>query len=261
MEEPGPWGPAVLNCYRVPDPVRLLAENWEREFGIRPLLIRRPGRSAPAPRRVFVVNAAHGWAETTTVESLDDVASLDLSGIGSSAGVGLTPHVDPVLLVCTHGRHDACCAERGRPVAAELARRWPDLVWESSHLGGDRFAANLVTLPGGHYYGRMEPDSAVDVVERHLSGHLTPRFHRGRSTRPWVAQAAEAAVRDRFGETRLDAVRTHVLRREATWAEVEVIVGESRYVEVVDVGRAELALLTCTSPLPGAAPTYVVRDA
>lgn len=261
MEEPGPWGPAVLNCYRVPDRVRHQAETWERELGIRPLLIRRPGRSAPAPRRVFVVNAAHGWVQTMEVETLDDVASLDLTGIGSRDGVGLAPHSAPLLLVCTHGRHDACCAERGRPVAAALAGQWPDLVWESSHLGGDRFAANLVTLPDGHYYGRMEPGSAVEVIERHLAGHLTPRFHRGRSIRPWVAQAAEAAVRERLGETRLGAVRTHVLRREATWAEVEVFVGEARYVEVVDVGRADPALLTCTSPRPSAAPTYVVRDA
>lgn len=261
LEDPGPWGPAVLTCHRVPGRVRRLAAAWEQDLGIRPLLIRRPGRSTPGPRRVFVANAVHGWCQTALVDSLDDVAELDLSAAISPTGVGLAPHPDPLLLVCTHGRHDACCAERGRPLAAALAKRWPGFVWESSHLGGDRFAANLVTLPDGHYYGRLEPEGAPGIVERHLAGHLDLDHHRGLATRPWVAQAAEAAVRRRLGETRVDAVRTRVQRRGRGWAEVEVTVGGERCVERVDVGRAPAELLTCTSPSPKGAPTYRVGDA
>ena len=62
--------------------------------------------------------------------------------------------------VCTHGRHDACCAERGRPVAAALAAAHPEQTWEVSHIGGDRFAANVLVLPDGLYYGRV---SAADA--------------------------------------------------------------------------------------------------
>lgn len=251
LEEPGPWGPAVLNCYRVPDPVRELAAIWERELGVRPLLIRRPGRSPSGPRRVFVANAVHGWCQTTMVDSLDEVASLDLSRVRSPDGVGLTPHPDPLLLVCTHGRHDACCAERGRPLAAALAGRWPDYVWESSHLGGDRFAANLVTLPDGHYYGRLSPESGPAVVERHLAGHLTLEHHRGRSTSSWIAQAAEADVRRRLGETRLDAVST----RPARGGVVEVTVDGTTHRVRVEVGRRPPERLTCSSA-PRPAPSY-----
>ena len=66
----------------------------------------------------------------------------------------------PIYLVCTHGRHDACCALRGRAVAARLAEQRPDLVWECSHIGGDRFAPNVLVLPQGLYYGRVEPSRA-----------------------------------------------------------------------------------------------------
>ena len=45
LEEPGPWGPAVLRCHRVPDGVRDQARAWERDLGLRPLLVRRPERS------------------------------------------------------------------------------------------------------------------------------------------------------------------------------------------------------------------------
>lgn len=254
LEEPGPWGPAVLNCYRVPDAVRELAARWEKELGVRPLLIRRPGRSPSGPRRVFVANAVHGWCQTTLVDSLDDVASLDLTDVRSPDGVGLTPHPDPLLLVCTHGRHDACCAERGRPLAAALAGRWPDYVWESSHLGGDRFAANLVTLPDGQYYGRLSPESGPVVVERHLAGHLTLEHHRGHSTSPWRAQAAEAEVRRRLGETRRDAVTT----RLGPDGLAEVTVDGTTHRVQVEVAQQPPERLTCSSA-PKPAPSYTVN--
>ena len=75
-----------------------------------------------------------------------------------------------VILVCTHGVHDACCAIRGRPVAAALTEQWPGQVWECSHVGGDRFAPNVVVLPDGFYYGNLDPDSAVRTVRQHLAG-------------------------------------------------------------------------------------------
>ena len=36
----------------------------------------------------------------------------------------------------------------------------PADVWECSHLGGDRFAANVVVLPHGFYYGQVPGDGA-----------------------------------------------------------------------------------------------------
>jgi hypothetical protein len=33
------------------------------------------------------------------------------------------PSAEPVIAVCAHGRHDECCATRGRSVAVTLAQR------------------------------------------------------------------------------------------------------------------------------------------
>ena len=98
------------------------------------------------------------------------------------------------MLVCTHGRHDTCCAVRGRPVAAALAERHGDRVWECSHVGGDRFAASVVVLPDGTYYGGLDDSDAGDVLDRHLAGTVTPARLRGSSMLPTVAQAAAVAV-------------------------------------------------------------------
>ena len=114
---------------------------------------------------------------------------------------------EPVFAVCTHGRHDTCCAERGRPVAAALAAAHPDLTWEVSHIGGDRFAANALVLPHGLYYGRLDEDSVVGMADAHLDGRLSLEHLRGRSGLGTALQYAEDALRRHLDERGIDAVR------------------------------------------------------
>ena len=114
---------------------------------------------------------------------------------------------EPVYLVCAHGRHDACCAMRGRPVAAELAATYPDRTWETTHTGGDRFAANVVLLPHGLVLGRVPATEAVAVVERYDAGEIDTVWVRGRSGFSPPAQAAQHHARLAFGESRVDALR------------------------------------------------------
>ncbi|MEM8787904.1 MAG: sucrase ferredoxin [Pseudomonadota bacterium] len=78
------------------------------------------------------------------------------------------PMTAPLVLVCTHGRHDRCCAKWGfqtyRAVAAEAARRGGFDVWECTHLGGCRFATGALVLPAGRKYGRLMPDDAAPFL-------------------------------------------------------------------------------------------------
>ena len=256
IEDPGPWGPEILRSQRLPLALREALRHWQRELGVRPLLIRRPGRHHAGPRQVFVINARYGWCETMMTDDLGQLAELDLAGITGGAGVGLRPHHEPVLLVCTHGRHDACCAERGRPLAAELAERWPALTWESSHLGGDRFAANLMVMPDAHCYGRVTPEAGPDVVADHLAGLLSLANYRGHCTVPWPEQAAEFALRDRLGLRELGAVRVQRLRRDGTLFSVTLAAGGRTYRVDLRHGAKPAELLTCRSEEPSGAVQY-----
>ena len=123
---------------------------------------------------------------------LDAAAALTDASIGAARS-------DPVLLVCTHGVHDVCCALRGRPVAATVASRWPELVWECSHIGGDRFASNVVVLPDGFYYGNLDPDSALATVDAHLAGVVRPEYLRGMARHLPPVQAAVIAAYQHYG--------------------------------------------------------------
>lgn len=211
VEHAGPWGADALRDARLPDGLGAHLAGQGRRHRVRVLLVRRHGRSdAGSGVRVFAarVAGAESWLESATLDSVDDVRHLDLAALGSGRSPGLEAHTGPLLAVCTHGRHDACCAERGRPLAAALAgSRHAEAVWECSHIGGDRFAGNLLVLPRGLYYGHLDPEAALRVADELADGRLEMDHLRGRSDLAMPVQAAEIAARRRLGLAGLDDVR------------------------------------------------------
>lgn len=193
-----------------------LPEGWEADLrtrGIRPVCIRPPDRSArtEVTRVFFVVAARPGRTEgviwTRVLPTLAAVRYVTDDLAVDVEPEGWDRHPDRVVLVCTNGKHDQCCANRGRPVVRHLRdSRWADQVWECSHIGGDRFAANVVVLPDSIYFGRMEPTEAEALLDAHAEGRLALEWFRGRSTLRFVEQAAEQAVRAAFDVRGLDDV-------------------------------------------------------
>jgi hypothetical protein len=208
VEDPGPWSrDAIADSARVPD--GLWPRAWQ-DHGVRIMLIRRVGRRREDGRRVLVVHPGPDdpWIEQRTLTRDDELLELDLDAIAAGRRPGLGQPVDgPVLLACTHGKVDRCCARYGRSVATALAAAYPEATWESTHVGGCRYAANLLVAPELTYYGRLTPASAVEVVDRHLRGHATTRHLRGHAGLPHPAQRALTAVREAEGLDGLDDVR------------------------------------------------------
>ena len=192
VEQPGPWGPAGFPESRLDATVRESLQVQALALGARPLLIRRPaGHAGPSGdadggRTVFIVDSAPGSERVLRRRVTDESA---LAPLELSAG---WDRVDgPLFLVCTHGRHDTCCAMRGRPVAAALAALDPERTWECSHLGGDRFASNTLVLPHGLYYGRLTAETAPAMLAATRDGRVLTQFLRGRSSLSQPAQAAQ----------------------------------------------------------------------
>lgn len=213
LEHAGSWGVDALRDARLPDGLGERLRTAAARSGVRILLVRRPG-ARPSSRSdgdgpwAFAAHAdpRRPRLEAGRLADLGEALDLDLTGLRAGRPSGLPAHHGSLLAVCTHGRHDACCAEQGRPVARALARAHPDETWEVSHIGGDRFAGNLLALPHGLYYGRLDPVSALSVAGAHLTGHLDLDRLRGRSGHPMPVQYAEVALRRELAETRLDAV-------------------------------------------------------
>lgn len=202
LEHPGPWAPKIEKMG-----IPLVAEAVRH--GVRPQLIRRPGRRrAPSPTHVYVGWSGHDpWMETRVVHDPAELAELDLAAVarGRRPGFG-EPVREPVVLVCTHGKRNVCCARTGAPLARGLAEQYGELIWETTHVGGDRFAANMVCMPHALYYGGLDAASAREAVDAYLRGEVFPDRLRGRAGLPEPAQAAEHFVRRRTGLMGIDEV-------------------------------------------------------
>ena len=237
------------------------------------LLVRRPAGQPVSPGRwVFAVDSRPGHERIRSRHVEDDAELITLVAPFAAADApGWDVVTAPLLLVCTHGRHDRCCAVRGRPVAQRLADAYRDTVWESTHVGGDRFAANLVVLPAGHYLGRVDASHVVDMVADLADGLLPAGHVRGRSSLPSPVQAAQQFAREaggRWGVTDLAPTLQEPAgpdRWRIVLGDVEVVVrwdrdgdGQARVLSCGDPAKTSpafrlVSLIPCTAA-GGAAP-------
>lgn len=209
LEEPGPWGPDALRDNRLDQRLMTRLREVTRSLRIRVALVRRVHRRGGVTRErrrcLLARTDREGcWVEEVVLNRLDQVLELDFESLALGRSPGLRRITHPLYLVCTHGSHDPCCAERGRAVARALADERPRQTWEVSHIGGDRFAANLLVLPQGLYYGRVPPDAAVRLARTHERGEVETRHFRGRTAYDFGVQAAECLLRERTGIRGID---------------------------------------------------------
>jgi hypothetical protein len=241
-----------------------LAAQLARLPNSRLLLIRQPGRPRRERVRLFYGSTPESGGRfwTLTLDRHPDLLRLDLAGalLGESAPPG-QPLEHPLLLVCTHGKRDRCCAREGQVLCAALHDRAPaGWVWQSSHVGGDRFAGNLVCLPEGLYFGRVGRSDAEDVLRDYLEGAINLARYRGRSCYPFPVQAAELAVREREGLVGFHDLHLKARSRIAPdqWR-VRLVADVSGNQHEVDVG-VELGpeeYLTCKAGEPRRARRFV----
>ncbi len=220
LEQSGPWGAKAFTDSHLDPQLGRSIEAAAAAHGVRPVLVRRPGRHADVhddgrdPRRVLVAHTRPGssWLLSGTIAAPEDLLALDWAAVqtGDAAAVRrslpLTVLDQPQLLVCTNGTRDVCCAVEGRPVALSALAAHPGRVWEVTHTSGHRFAPTTVLLPSGTLHGRLDRDEAAALLEAADRGRTVLAGSRGRSTWPSPAQVAELAVREAVGETGIDAL-------------------------------------------------------
>jgi len=201
VEHRGAWGPESVPSSRLPAAVARSLARTAAAGGARLLLVRRPaGQPRTDGRWVYAVDSTPGQERVLARHVTVDAGFVDLVPPYAGADpTGWEPFDGPLYLVCTHGRHDRCCALRGRPVAKALAVEHPERTWECTHVGGDRFAANLIVLPEGLYLGRVDDVDACRVVRDLAEGTLPAGQVRGRSSLPLPVQAAQQFARTASG--------------------------------------------------------------
>ena len=218
------------------------------------LFIRRPDRRRHAGIVVYVADSREGGERLgrLEVEAHDNLRRVDPFEAAEPAD-------QPLFLVCTHGKHDRCCARYGRPLWDAMSEQLDETaVWQCTHVGGDRFAGNVVALPHGIYYGRVDRDDVPALLDQHLAGELVLEHYRGRSCWPFAVQAAERRIRAEEGLTTFADLSLDSITREGEdrWTvSFDTRVGTREVDVVAELG--ELTQLTCGSPVARRPRRYV----
>lgn len=111
----------------------------------------------------------------------------------------------PILLVCTHKNYDQCCGRMGYTLYKDIQDDDYFDLWQTTHLGGHRFAANVVILPAGIYYGRVDNSSFYVLKDKYLKNQIALEILRGRAYYDKYTQAAEYYLRRSTGELEMDS--------------------------------------------------------
>jgi hypothetical protein len=185
----------------------------------------------------------------TTMRLLDDYEHLADSAFAESTVPGV------LYATCTHGRHDMCCAKFGLPVACALRDTVGGRAWDCSHIGGDRFAGNVVVFPYGLYYGHVRPEDVPDLVAASEQGEVWLKGYRGRCIHPRHVQVAEYFARRESG--RLGIEEFSLMQRSRNSVVFRAASDDSKH-EVEFRTRPEPLheRLTCHATAPSDIPQY-----
>lgn len=192
------WAAQGVEQAALPPAARAFVDDFAARPGHRVQLLRRPDRKA-GPLAVQIADLRAGTVREGAVDRYEDLPSLDLDDLPLARG--------PVVWVCTHGQRDRCCGVDGGRVFTAARRAMGDGAWQTSHLGGHRFAPTLLALPQGVCYGRVGPDEVDALLDALGRGELH-RLDTVRGRVGWSrdAQAAEVEVRRALGDDRSAAV-------------------------------------------------------
>lgn len=212
LENTSAWGHDVLDGSVFGDELSGRIKKWLKGRDGALQLIRRPGREGRTVHGDLTLYIAHctpdqpggAWMEKRTVKDAEELLSLDIRlGVPTAGAVRST---DPLLLVCTHGKRDVCCAVKGRPAAQALHNIHGDRVWETSHSKGHRFAPTMILLPWNYSYGRISVAETDRVIREAADHRIEPTGCRGRGVWSAQGQVAELAVRRETGAWGCDDV-------------------------------------------------------
>ena len=210
LEYPFRWGKKAFEESKIPAKVKAHLQITLKSLPqARLQLIKSPVSSFPKQIAFFIAYASEdpGLSEWQ-LSSYTDLLQLDLVSLTQQlAAPENSNRSQPLYLVCTNGKRDLCCARQGRPVFLALLNQRQTAAWQTTHVGGHRFAGNLLCFPHGLIYGRTRPTDIQAIVDTYINGDLLLDRLRGRSCFTEFTQAAEYYLRKNTGVTALSAYR------------------------------------------------------
>ena len=203
------WKPKALEGSALSDEVKSHLGGLLKTIPRSRLLFIKQGRDCGEYLNFFVIHSRElkPFVVRFDLSNYEDLRGVDVAAAVRGETAGGVLHEEPLYLVCTHSRRDKCCAKFGLPIYKSLRATAGARVWQSSHVGGDRFAANVVCFPHGLFYARATEVSAGKIVSEYEAGRIVIENFRGRACYGYPVQAAEFFVRRESGLVGVEALR------------------------------------------------------
>lgn len=162
-----------------------------KQSGLPVLLVDRRLSGEPVP-------TLFSLPEGVACEPDDEAHLIDMiEAAGRGESLPGTRDDRPVILCCTDGKRDPCCAKWGFATYKQLiAQADPERfnVLETTHQGGCRLAATVTVQPRRERYGRLSPEEVPDFLQAIGSGQKYLPAMRGRGGISEAAMIAEIAA-------------------------------------------------------------------
>ncbi|HZM80383.1 MAG TPA: sucrase ferredoxin [Candidatus Limnocylindrales bacterium] len=257
LEHAGPWGKNALRDSDLDPSVVAEFERRLADTGARVQLMAPP--VGERPQWTYIASDPREgtpWLVRLPTAAPRDLLELDFGAVvAGRIPADADPVDEPLYVVCNNERSDPCCGRAGPPVHAAAQRRLGARCRATTHLGGHKYAANMIVYPYASNYGRLGPVSVLDVIDATEAGQIHLGQYRGRPAYTIPEQAAEHMLRETQALTGLADVRLATpavdLGDECHRAGFTVNDGKRYDVVVRGTKRGPARLQSCTDTKPG----------
>lgn len=265
VEYPYAWGARALQDSALPAAVKARLSKILKTIPRVKLLFIKRDRPPQDFFTFFIVRCRESGPDVVKfqLEIFERLLSIDIASVAAGNSLaGGTVADRPLLLVCTHGKRDKCCAKFGYPLYKSLRDQTAELVWQSSHVGGDRFAANLICFPHGLFFAHVTGQDGKFISHEYERRRLVLEKYRGRACYAHPVQAAEYFIRKESGLIGIDDLRHLGCQRlgDETWkasfiAQASGTVHEAQITSRLSEFRNQM---TCHSTEEKRVPQYIL---
>jgi hypothetical protein len=194
VEYNSPWSENPLISNLLPEEVNNFLLQFKKKSNSNRVLFIKNKKKANQQINIFAINNLQDLPYTNHFILKDYNQLLEFSEQDLFFIKGEKTLSDLIYLVCTNGKKDKCCSKFGVPIFKQLSQTTSN-VWECTHVGGDRFAPNVVVLPYCIFYGALSIEDLPTLVELTKDQKVLLSKYRGRSCNSLIEQAAEYFLR------------------------------------------------------------------
>ena len=211
LEYANPWPAKAVADNELPAQVQEFLSRQTAAIPRSRLLFIKQDADQTSKLRFFVVKTGEltPFILEFALDAYEDLLALDLAAIiEEPEAYAHLVRLEPLFLVCTNGKRDKCCAKFGRPLYDALRQSQGPATWQSSHIGGHRYAPNLLFLPHSVNFGLLTTEEAEAAAAAYLDGriHDLARY-RGRTYYAPHVQAADYFLRESLQYLALTGLR------------------------------------------------------